>query len=138
MSDGAALLLTNLSGAAGGVWLGTMLWRTSRENLARREAWTRHKLCGTIMAYIAFIVCVPYAKVVSPDFLIPLLWPLALIMPIVCGWFVDYPTARGVGVSIPFNPTSLTSFFLLSYFGIAYPLIYPQPIGIVRLITASL
>ena len=97
MSDGMALFLTNLSGAAGCVWLGTMLWRTTAGNLPRREAWTRHKLCGTVMAYIAFIVCVPYAKVVSPDFLIPLLWPLAFIMPVVCGWFVDYPTARGVG-----------------------------------------
>ena len=97
MSDEMAFLLTNLPGAAGCVWLGTMLWRTTAENLSRREAWTRCKLCGTIMAYIAFIVCVPYAKVVSPDFLIPLLWPLAFTMPVVCGLFVDYPTARGVG-----------------------------------------
>ena len=86
MSDGMALLLTNLSGAAGCAWLGAMLWRTNAENLARREAWTRHKLCGTVMAYIAFIVCVPYAKVVSPDFLIPWLWPLALTMPVVTDW----------------------------------------------------
>ena len=35
MSDGMALLLTNLSGAAGCVWLGAMLWRTTTENLAR-------------------------------------------------------------------------------------------------------
>ena len=97
MNDAAVLFLTNLSGAAGCAWLGVMLWRTTAENLPRREAWTRHKLCGIVMAYIAFIVCVPYAKAVSPDFLIPLLWPLALIMPVVCGLFVDYPTARGVG-----------------------------------------
>ena len=97
MSDAAALFLTNFSGAAGCAWLGMMLWRTTAENLPRREAWTRHKLCGVVMAYIAFTVCVPYAKVVSPDFLIPLLWPLALTMPVVCGFFVDYPAARGVG-----------------------------------------
>ena len=97
MNDVTALFLTNLSGAAGCAWLGAMLWFTTAGNLPRREAWTRHKLCGIAMAYIAFIVCVPYAKVVSPDFLIPLLWPLALIMPVVCGLFVDYPTARGVG-----------------------------------------
>ena len=97
MNDVAALFLTNLYGAAGYAWLGVMLWRTTAENLPRREAWTRRKLCGIVMAYIAFILCVPYAQVVSPDFLIPLLWPLALTMPVVCGLFVDYPTARGVG-----------------------------------------
>ena len=32
-----------------------------------------------------------------PDFLLPLLWPLALVMPPVCAFYVDYPNARAVG-----------------------------------------
>ena len=34
---------------------------------------------------------------VSPDFLLPFLWPLAVVTPILGFFFVDYPAARAVG-----------------------------------------
>lgn len=89
--------LTFASGAAGCFYLACLLWRVSPALLPRREAWTRNKALGMVLAYVAFIVCVPYAQVVSPDFLLPFLWPLALVMPVVCALYVDYPAARAVG-----------------------------------------
>ena len=89
--------LTFFAGAAGCACLACLLLAVSPGVLPRREAWTRNKPLGMILAYIAFIICVPYAEVVSPDFLLPFLWPLALVMPVVCALYVDYPTARAVG-----------------------------------------
>lgn len=89
--------LTFFAGAAGCGYLAYLLLSVTPDNLRRREAWTRNRPLGMILAYLAFIVCVPYAEVVSPDFLIPFLWPLALVMPVVCALYVDYTTARAVG-----------------------------------------
>ena len=97
MSGEWSFYLTFFSGAAGCGYLAYLLLDVTPEKLPLRERWTRNKPLGMILAYVAFIVCVPYAEVVSPDFLIPLLWPLALVMPVVCALYVDYPTARAVG-----------------------------------------
>ena len=97
MSDGWTFYPAFISGAAGCVWLAVLLWRTDAGNLPRREAWTRNKPCGMVLGYIAFALCVPHAAVVSPDFLVPCLWPLALTLPVVCALYVDYPVARAVG-----------------------------------------
>lgn len=97
MSGSWSFFLTFFAGAAGCAFLAYLILSVNADNLPRRERWTRNRPLGMILAYIAFIVCVPYAEVVSPDFLIPFLWPLALVMPPVCAWYVDYPTARAVG-----------------------------------------
>ena len=84
-------------GAAGCGSLAYLLWTVNPENLRRREAWTRSRIWGLVLGYIVLVSCVPYARVVSPDFLLPFLWPLALVMPPVCAFYVDYPNARAVG-----------------------------------------
>ena len=89
--------LTFALGAAFCGYLAYLLWSTTPENLRRREAWTRNRVWGLVLGYVVLVSCVPYAKVVAPDFLQPLLWPLALVMPPVCAYYVDYPNARAVG-----------------------------------------
>ena len=78
-------------------YLAYLLWSTTPENLRRREAWTRNRVWGLVLGYAVLLSCVPYAEVVSPNFLLPLLWPLAIVMPPVCAYYVDYPNARAVG-----------------------------------------
>ena len=89
--------LTSLAGAALCGGLAYLLWSAAPENLRRREAWTRHRWWGMFIGYAVLIPCVPYARVVSPDFLLPFLWPLALALPPACAFYVDYPNARAVG-----------------------------------------
>ena len=77
-------------------FLAILLW-SAPEMLHRCEAWTRSRAWGLGLGYVVLVACVPYARVVSPDFLVPFLWPLALILPPVCAYYVDYPNARAVG-----------------------------------------
>lgn len=72
-------------------------FRLSPENLARWEPLPRKKLPGMLIGWAALFLCVPHAAVVSPAFLIPFLWPLAVIVPILGYFFVDYPLARALG-----------------------------------------
>lgn len=85
------------AGAAGCIYLAYLLLTVKAGNLPEREAWCRKKIPGVLLGYVVLITCVPYAKVVSPDFLIPLLWPLALILPPLCAKFADNITSRAVG-----------------------------------------
>ena len=93
----ALFYLTFVFGAALCGYLAYLLWSVDPENLRRREAWTRNRVWGLVLGYVVLVSCVPYARVVAPDFLLPLLWPLALVMPPVCAFYVDYPNARAVG-----------------------------------------
>lgn len=93
----ALFYTTFFLGAAGCALLAYLLWSVTSENLSRREAWTRSRVWGLVLGYIVLVSCVPYARVVSPDFLQRLLWPLALALPPVCAYFVDYPNARAIG-----------------------------------------
>lgn len=102
--------LNSISGAALCALLARLLWTVTPETLPRREAWTRHRIWGLVIGYAVLIPCVPLARVVSPYFLLPLLWPLALISPVVCAFYVDYPNARAIGGAL----------ILVSYFTVHY------------------
>ena len=77
--------------------LGTLLHLSTEECLPRLEPLPRNRAAGVVLGYIALVMCVPHAEVVAPDFLVPFLWPIALIAPWVCAFYVDNPTARAVG-----------------------------------------
>ena len=66
-------------GAAGILFALFAAWtfRLSPGNLSRFEAWPRRRLPGMLIGWAALAICVPHAEVVSPGFLVPLLWPLA-------------------------------------------------------------
>ena len=86
-------------GAAGILFALFAAWtfRLSPGNLSRFEAWPRRRLPGMLIGWAALAICVPHAEVVSPGFLVPLLWPLAIAVPILGYFFVDYPLARALG-----------------------------------------
>jgi len=67
------------------------------ERLPKVEPLPRNRWIGLFGGWIALAICVPHAVVVSPDFLLPLLWPLAVTVPLLGFFFVDYPAARAVG-----------------------------------------
>ena len=77
--------------------LGTLLWASTPERLPRLEPLPRNRVAGLLLGYIALVMCVPHAEVVAPDFLVPFLWPIALVAPWICVFYVDNPTARAVG-----------------------------------------
>lgn len=61
------------------------------------EPLARNKWIGLFGGWIALAVCVPHAVVVAPQFLLPFLWPIAIAVPILGFFFVDYPAARAAG-----------------------------------------
>ncbi len=67
------------------------------KNASALERLARNKWIGLFGGWIALAICVPHAVVVSPQFLLPLLWPMAVIVPVLGFFFVDYPAARAVG-----------------------------------------
>lgn len=61
------------------------------------EPLARNRWAGLFVGWIALALCVPHAVVVAPAFLIPWLWPVALIVPILGFFSLDYPGARALG-----------------------------------------
>jgi len=68
----------------------------SEGNIGFFEKAVRNRYAGFLLALPALIHCIPYAEVVSPGFLLPLLWPLAVGIPVLCFFFIDFYTARAI------------------------------------------
>ena len=64
------------------------------KRLTALEKVPRLRLPGLLLGWIVLAVCVPHARAVSPDFLLPFLIPLAVIVPPLGAVFVDNATAR--------------------------------------------
>ena len=77
--------------------LAVLTFLTSQERLPRLEKLPRNKWIGLFGGWIALALCVPHAAVVAPAFLIPWLWPIVLVVPILGFFSVDYPCARALG-----------------------------------------
>ncbi len=73
-----------------------MLWCLTPERLPAYERFTRNRWTGLVGAWAALILCIPHAAVVSPGFLLPFLWPLALTVPVLCFFSLEYLTARAL------------------------------------------
>ena len=67
------------------------------ERIGKFETLTRNKWICLFGGWIALALCVPHAVVVSPQFLLPFLWPLAIVVPVLGFFFVDFPAARALG-----------------------------------------
>ncbi len=89
----AALVAASIFSAAFAVWT----FRLSPQNLSKFEPWPRLKTPGMILGWIALLICVPHAEVIVPAAFLPLLWPLAILVPILGFFYVDYPFARAFG-----------------------------------------
>ncbi len=74
---------------------GALLLRPDR--LPRVEPLPRNRWIGLFLGWAALILCIPHARAVSFDFLLPFLWPLALATPVLSFFYLDYIAARAVG-----------------------------------------
>lgn len=72
--------------------------RTTPETLPQREKLCRNRIVGVCLATPATLLCVPLAIPVCPGFLLPLLWPLAVILPVLCYFYIDFYAARSLAL----------------------------------------
>lgn len=89
----AGVLIGGLLQTAAAVWC----LKLTEERLPVNEKLPRNRLGGAILGMAALLVCVPHAQVVSPSFLLPFLYPLAVLIPILSYFFLDHCLARAVG-----------------------------------------
>lgn len=84
----------------GGIFLlisGIFFFCLNAGDLKRFEALPRNRYFGLFAGWFGLIWCIPHAQAVAPQFLIPLMWPLALIAPVAAFFCLDYMTARAFG-----------------------------------------
>ena len=91
------------------------------EKLSFSEPLARNRWIGLFVGWFALVLCVPHAVVVAPAFLIPWLWPIALIVPVLGFFSLDYPAARALG----------GAFIFLGYYLVHYSFDFWTPGGAV-------
>ena len=71
----------------------------SEKSIQKLEKLTRNRVLGMIVALPALISCVPHAQIVAPGILQNplLLWSLAILIPVLCYFYIDFYTARAIG-----------------------------------------
>lgn len=80
------------------LWLaaGLLAFKASPENIKQLEKLTRNRYIGLFLGWFALLACVPHAAAVSPAFLLKLLYPLALAVPVLGFFCIDYAASRAV------------------------------------------
>ena len=76
--------------------IGVLLCRTSEKNIVKMEKLCRNKVVGLALSLPCALLCVPLAVPVSPGFLQIWLWPLAIVLPLLCYSHIDYYASRGL------------------------------------------
>ena len=89
-------LFETLATAAVYAYLSWKFFNASEKNIGDLEKLCRNKVAGLILSLPCALLCVPLAIPVSPGFLIPLLYPLAVILPVLCYFYIDYYASRGL------------------------------------------
>ncbi len=90
------IILWSLAGAIIYATAGFLVLSANAVRLPELEKLTRNKLTGLLLGWFALLVCVPHAAAVSPGFLLKFLYPLAIIVPVIGYFKVDYPASRAV------------------------------------------
>ena len=74
----------------------------NESNIEKFEKIVRNKVAGLIIALPALAACVPHAQIVAPGILQSpfILWPLAIAIPVLCYFYIDYYTARAAAGAI--------------------------------------
>ena len=90
------LLLELLAGMATAGILAWLFFTASADNIGKLEKLCRNKYAGLALSLPCALLCVPLAVPVSPQFLIIWLYPLAIVLPLLCYWHIDYYASRGL------------------------------------------
>ena len=75
-----------------------LFFQTGSDNVPHREKLCRDRWIGLALTLPATLRCVPLAIPVSPQFLLPWLWPMAVILPFLCLYLIDYYASRGLAL----------------------------------------
>lgn len=97
MTETALYRLWMLPGAAFLIASGAVFLCINGQNLPRFEKIPRNRYFGLLTGWFALAWCIPHAQAVAPSFLLPFMWPLAVIVPIAGFFCLDYMTSRAVG-----------------------------------------
>ena len=73
-----------------------LIYTVTPENISRCEKICRNRIAGLLIALPCTLACVPLAIPVSPGFLLNLLYPAAVILPVLCYFYIDYYAARSL------------------------------------------
>ena len=65
--------------------------------LPKWESLPRNKNMGVILVFLCLLWCVPQARPIVWDWMLPWLYPLAITFSILCFLFLDYLFSRGTG-----------------------------------------
>ena len=68
----------------------------SDANIGTMEKLCRNRAAGLILALPSTLLCGPLAIPVTPGFLLFWLWPLAVILPVLCYFYLDSYASRGL------------------------------------------
>ena len=69
-------------------------FRVNESNISVFEKLCRNKIAGLAIGLPSALLCVPLALPVSPVFLVPWLYPAAIVLPILCYYQIDSYAAR--------------------------------------------
>lgn len=90
------LLLELLLGTA---LCGALAWgfyRCDAENIGTWQKLCRNRIIGIALALPCTLLCVPLALPVSPGFLVLWLYPLAVALPVLSYFYIDYYASRSL------------------------------------------
>ncbi len=88
-----ALTAAALAETGGALWL----MRRKPEDTAQTDKIPREKYTGIVLGFFALLWCVPYAKPIVFDWMLPLLYPLAAVLAVLGWFFLDYLLSRALG-----------------------------------------
>ena len=92
------LFVSGLFGAgACGIATVIFMFRLNQDNINYFEKIARWRHQGAILAFIGLLWCVPNAKPIVWDWMLPALYPLVIVFTIAAWLFLDYLFARAVG-----------------------------------------
>ncbi|MDD5727299.1 MAG: hypothetical protein PHV59_01930 [Victivallales bacterium] len=79
--------------------LAIMIWtlRMNSGRLARFESLPRNKYLGTVLAFFCLLWCIPQAAPIVWEWLLPWLYPLAIVLTILGYFYLDYLFSRALG-----------------------------------------
>jgi len=89
----AALFACGVASAALSIWV----LKVNSSNLSTRERIPRNKTAGTILALLCLLWCIPHAKPIVWDWMLPWLYPLVVACTMLAYFFLDYLFSRAIG-----------------------------------------
>ena len=116
-----SILLWSITGAAICFAAGLTALKAAPENIKKIEQLTRNRYIGLFLGWFALIICVPHAAAVSPAFLLKFLYPLAIAVPVLGFFFIDYPASRAISGTLILSAYNLVHLaFDINAFGMSF------------------